>query len=803
MKRTTWITIVTVLLMTFTTSFPSTVLAKAAFNDIAGHWAEGEIEAAVNYGYISGYPDDGTFRPEVSITRAEFVKIINYARNYTEVSSIPFTDVPVNEWYYIEIQKAYSAGYIQGDEDGKFRPTANISRQEVAVILERFTEGGNGDFDISHMRDAGSIASWALNGVKKAFSMGYVSGDDQAMFNPTNPLKRCEAVKIINRVLGLEAVYISGNESSSNNGGGTTNSNVTDPNAISITNFRTTEIGIDEVRITVTSNKDGIVYWVLMPDSNISTPSVEQVINGRTSNGSAAYRSGDIVVYSGVAKSERIYNIEPEESYKMCVVAMESNGTRSAVSTITFNSKSEGDTGEEWINTFKVVSGSVSSTAAEFTFTSSRVGTLYWVLVYDNSSTPSQANIRNGYNSSGSRAIDYGEVTVSARSTSYTFEVPDLEPSTVYRVYACVYDNSDDYSVVRNEKFTTSSSSTSNWLSSITTPSGSNLTSDTAYATANFNVYASSYRFYWMLVESAARAPSASEIRDHTYTTSSQNDYRVDWPNSAITPPTSSSVNAGKYIIELKALTPGKSYRVYGVIYSGSSYSTVRNTSTFTTPTSSVSYAANLTGMSVQYDDSGAWKDASGFNFTGATRNYTISTPASNKVKISVTPASGTTARMAGSTGVTVTSTGTNEWELTKPTSASSFTATVTVEQSGRTSVDYTLTINVEAKAKAKLDNVYFTTSGENWFNSNTYEYIGGQSLSAVSGPAFQLTIVPETGANVVSVDSTGGATDVISGSRYSIPMVTGIGATRVTIEVAKEGADNGIYIIDVGKTEE
>jgi len=59
---------------------------------------------------------------------------------------------------------------------------------------------------------------------------------------------------------------------------------------------------------------------------------------------------------------------------------------------------------------------------------------------------------------------------------------------------------------------------------------------------------------------------------------------------------------------------------------------------------------------------------------------------------------------------------------------------------------------------------------------------------------------VPEAGASIVSIDSTGGTPDIVSGDRYIIPMVTGVGATRVTIEVSKEGADNGIYIIDVLK---
>ena len=79
-------------------SAQSNASAKAAFNDIAGHWAEAEINAAIENGYINGYPD-GTFQPEKSISRAEFVKIINSAKQFTETTEIPFKDVHSSKWY--------------------------------------------------------------------------------------------------------------------------------------------------------------------------------------------------------------------------------------------------------------------------------------------------------------------------------------------------------------------------------------------------------------------------------------------------------------------------------------------------------------------------------------------------------------------------------------------------------------------------------------------------------------------------------------------------------------------------------
>ena len=197
-----WIMTITLVMILATPDTGICVYAKTTLSDIAGHWAEGDVEAAVDFGYIAGYPD-GTFQPERFISRAEFVKIINSVKHFTEVADIPFNDVISGKWYYPEVQKAYNAGYIQGDDSGNFRPDDNISRQEAAVVLDRFTQGGDADFNIDDIVDATAVSSWALSAVKKAFSLNYINGDDKKMFNPTDPLKRCEAVKIINRVIGL------------------------------------------------------------------------------------------------------------------------------------------------------------------------------------------------------------------------------------------------------------------------------------------------------------------------------------------------------------------------------------------------------------------------------------------------------------------------------------------------------------------------------------------------------------------------------------------------------------------------
>jgi len=142
---------------------------------------------------------------------------------------------------------------------------------------------------------------------------------------------------------------------------------------ISITNLRTTDVGTNEVTTTVTASKDGIVYWVLL-DSNSATPSADQIIAGRTSAGTIAYRCGDINVYGGIAKTFVIAGIDEETSYKLCAVAVESNGDRSDVCFCYFTTTSAAN---NWLTSISTPSGSnLTSTTAMATASFSNSGVL-------------------------------------------------------------------------------------------------------------------------------------------------------------------------------------------------------------------------------------------------------------------------------------------------------------------------------------------------------------------------------------------------------------------------------------------
>ena len=111
--------------------------AKPNFKDTESAWYNKAINAVVARGIMKGYPD-GRFRPNAPITRAEFTQMISTIDN-KPYGTAPFVDVK-GHWAERAIGSEYQAKRITGYPDGLFRPNANITRAEAAVILNKIFE---------------------------------------------------------------------------------------------------------------------------------------------------------------------------------------------------------------------------------------------------------------------------------------------------------------------------------------------------------------------------------------------------------------------------------------------------------------------------------------------------------------------------------------------------------------------------------------------------------------------------------------------------------------------------------------
>lgn len=191
-----WITMIVVLIPTISL----TVHAEVA--DISGHWAEDVISDWANKGLANGYPD-GTFRPNKDISRAEFIKLVNNAFEYTEEKEISFTDVSEDQWFYSTIKVASSSGYIQGYDDGSMRPNKPITREEVATIISRITNLEGREKGVIRFSDAANIG-WSKGFVGAVVVEGYMQGYPDGTFMPQKYITRAESIKALDNIINQD-----------------------------------------------------------------------------------------------------------------------------------------------------------------------------------------------------------------------------------------------------------------------------------------------------------------------------------------------------------------------------------------------------------------------------------------------------------------------------------------------------------------------------------------------------------------------------------------------------------------------
>ncbi|WP_337102426.1 fibronectin type III domain-containing protein [Paenibacillus sp. YIM B09110] len=176
----------------------------AEFSDIAGHWAELEIKRAVGQSLITGYPE-GTFKPNQTITRAEFIVILAKALNWkNEGVDLSFTDKEsIGSWAEKAVAQAVEAKVISGYNDDSFRPNAEITRAEIAVLISRaFGFARTESAAEGSFADANDIPSWSREAVEAVRERGIVSGRGGNLFAPNDQATRAEAVAILLKALG-------------------------------------------------------------------------------------------------------------------------------------------------------------------------------------------------------------------------------------------------------------------------------------------------------------------------------------------------------------------------------------------------------------------------------------------------------------------------------------------------------------------------------------------------------------------------------------------------------------------------
>ena len=176
--------------------------ADVAYPDVDSSTIQGQaIVKMTEAGVVGGY-EDGTFRPDGQLTRAEFVKIVNGVFHYQETGEAitAFDDID-GHWAQGQIEIAQQNGYIGGvgyiEGIGKhcFAPDATLTREQVAVILSRILKLENVFQMNLVVQDA--VSDWAKADVEKAIVCGVFALEDNNTFRATEPITRAEVCQAL------------------------------------------------------------------------------------------------------------------------------------------------------------------------------------------------------------------------------------------------------------------------------------------------------------------------------------------------------------------------------------------------------------------------------------------------------------------------------------------------------------------------------------------------------------------------------------------------------------------------------
>ncbi|NLB53824.1 MAG: S-layer homology domain-containing protein, partial [Syntrophomonadaceae bacterium] len=172
---------------------------SVALIDISGHWAEEAIRSLVASGAINGY-SDGTFKPDNTVTRAEFAQILVQAMGIPAADNDQVFVDTGNHWGRESIAATYAAGIISGYGDNRFGPNDLVTREQIAAMVVKAARL-TGPSTQLNFADYEAISDWARESVAIAVANGLITGYGDQTFRPGNNATRAEAAFIISLAL--------------------------------------------------------------------------------------------------------------------------------------------------------------------------------------------------------------------------------------------------------------------------------------------------------------------------------------------------------------------------------------------------------------------------------------------------------------------------------------------------------------------------------------------------------------------------------------------------------------------------
>ncbi len=182
-------------------------LASIDFADTKTHWAREYIGKLAARGIVNGMGNN-LYLPDDSLTRAQFLTMLANTINgidVTQARPAGFKDVSATEWYYDYINWGFEEGIVQGMDAVTFAPNAKISREQMAVMLDKFAASTDLVLPATNagitFADRAKISPWAAVSVNRIVSLRLMDGYPTGDFKPQGNATRAESATVVYKLI--------------------------------------------------------------------------------------------------------------------------------------------------------------------------------------------------------------------------------------------------------------------------------------------------------------------------------------------------------------------------------------------------------------------------------------------------------------------------------------------------------------------------------------------------------------------------------------------------------------------------
>ena len=164
-------------------------------------WYYPAVQAVYEKGLFSGMTETEFF-PDAGMSRAMLVMVLYRLAGMPAVSGqMPFADVDLDSWYGKAVLWAVQAGIVSGISETMFAPDAQVTREQIAVMLYHYAELNNADMtvlgDIDGFIDAGRVSAWAVAAVQWATEKTLLRGRENGILDPLGNATRAEVAQMM------------------------------------------------------------------------------------------------------------------------------------------------------------------------------------------------------------------------------------------------------------------------------------------------------------------------------------------------------------------------------------------------------------------------------------------------------------------------------------------------------------------------------------------------------------------------------------------------------------------------------